>query len=78
LKEWNETYSNDFANWKISIKNEINQTIELNKDERKMLAFDDSINIHYKPFQYISSNFTDLLADIKLNKLKKVKHSYFV
>ncbi len=63
-----------FQNWNISIKNDNNQTIVLNKDFTKT---DNKTNIDYNPLQYITDNFRDLLYNIKLNKLKKVKF-YFL
>jgi hypothetical protein len=54
------------------LKNEINQKIALEKDNKKINEYDESVNFYYDPLQYKTSNFSDLLADIKLNKKKKV------
>lgn len=46
--------------------------IVLEKDNKKMNEYDESGNFYYDPLHYKTSNFSDLLADIKLNKKKKV------
>jgi len=54
------------------MRNEINKTIVLQKDYKKINEYDQSLDFYYDPLQYATSNFSDLLADINLEKKDKV------
>jgi hypothetical protein len=68
--EWNQTARAEFEDWRITIKNEMNTSIYLENEAKKMHQYDDTDQIFYNPLQKVSKNLAPLISNIKLNKKK--------
>lgn len=73
---WNNTYLKEFEDWKISLKNEMSTSLNLDKDYSKMHQYEDSDALYYSPFQFGSNNMANLIHNIKLNKKKSDSSNY--
>jgi hypothetical protein len=68
--EWNYSARNEFNDWEILIKNEMNLTIYLENEVKKMHQYEDNEMIYYDPLQKISKNMAPLISNINLKKKK--------
>ena len=82
---WNNSYHDDFADWRIKIKNPWSENkINLVKDTHKMHNYEDQDEIFYRPLQFITTNisifdgihFKKVYAEstVSINSLTTVQH----